>query len=97
MPFDRQSAGRLEVNGQQGVGSVGRATRFFTDVERRAKEVAIHGRIRVDFLGFQRPGRFGAVDLFEVCAWPKSTNDSTAKSRSVEPVDIRARMRRMWS
>jgi DNA helicase-2/ATP-dependent DNA helicase PcrA len=37
------------------------------------------------------------VDLFEVCAWPKSTNDSTAKSRSVEPVDIRARMRRMWS
>jgi DNA helicase-2/ATP-dependent DNA helicase PcrA len=37
------------------------------------------------------------VDQFQVCAWPKSKNDSIAKARSVEPVDIRARMRRMWS
>jgi ATP-dependent DNA helicase UvrD/PcrA len=37
------------------------------------------------------------VDQFQVCAWPKGGNDTTAKSRSVEPVDIRARIRRMWS
>jgi DNA helicase II / ATP-dependent DNA helicase PcrA len=37
------------------------------------------------------------IHLFEVCAWPQATNDSMAKPRSVEPVDIRARMRRMWS
>jgi ATP-dependent DNA helicase UvrD/PcrA len=37
------------------------------------------------------------VDQFQVCAWPKGGNDTPAKSRSVEPIDIRARMRRMWS
>jgi DNA helicase-2/ATP-dependent DNA helicase PcrA len=37
------------------------------------------------------------LDRFQVCAWPKARNDSIANSRSVERVDIRARMRRMWS
>jgi DNA helicase-2/ATP-dependent DNA helicase PcrA len=35
------------------------------------------------------------VDRFEVCAWPKVKQDAT-KSGIVKPVDIRARMRRMW-
>jgi tripartite ATP-independent transporter DctM subunit len=38
------------------------------------------------------PGLFliSIVDQFQVCAWPKGGNNAPAKSRSVEPVDIRA-------
>jgi hypothetical protein len=36
------------------------------------------------------------VNQFEVCAWPKATKDAMVKSGVVEPIDIRARMRRMW-
>jgi DNA helicase-2/ATP-dependent DNA helicase PcrA len=36
------------------------------------------------------------VDRFEVCAWPEATTVAMAKSRNVDPVDIGARMRRMW-
>jgi DNA helicase II / ATP-dependent DNA helicase PcrA len=36
------------------------------------------------------------VDQFEVCAWPKATKDAMVKLGVVEPIDIRARMRRMW-
>jgi DNA helicase-2/ATP-dependent DNA helicase PcrA len=37
------------------------------------------------------------LDQFNVCGWPNGREDSVAESRSVKPVDIRARMRRMWS
>jgi ATP-dependent DNA helicase UvrD/PcrA len=36
------------------------------------------------------------VDRFEVCAWPEATTVAMAKSPNVPPVDIGARMRRMW-
>jgi ATP-dependent DNA helicase UvrD/PcrA len=36
------------------------------------------------------------VDRFEVCAWPEATTVAMAKSANVQPVDIGARMRRMW-
>jgi UvrD-like helicase C-terminal domain len=36
------------------------------------------------------------VDRFEVCVWPEATTVAMAKSRNVEPVDIGARMGRMW-
>jgi len=37
------------------------------------------------------------VDRFEVCAWPEATTLAMAKSANVQPFDIGARMRRMWS
>jgi DNA helicase-2/ATP-dependent DNA helicase PcrA len=36
------------------------------------------------------------IDRFEVCAWPKVTQDAMTKSGIVKSIDIRARMRRMW-
>ncbi len=36
------------------------------------------------------------VDRFEVCAWPEATKVARAAAGNVEPVDIGARMRRMW-
>jgi DNA helicase II / ATP-dependent DNA helicase PcrA len=36
------------------------------------------------------------VDRFEVCVWPEATTVAMAKSSNVQPVDIGARMRRMW-
>jgi DNA helicase-2/ATP-dependent DNA helicase PcrA len=36
------------------------------------------------------------VDRFEVCAWPEATTVAMANSANVQPVDISARMRRMW-
>ena len=36
------------------------------------------------------------VDRYEVCAWPEATTVAMAKSANVQPVDIGARMRRMW-
>jgi ATP-dependent DNA helicase UvrD/PcrA len=36
------------------------------------------------------------IDWFELCAWPEARKIAMAKSRNAEPVDIGARMRRMW-
>jgi DNA helicase-2/ATP-dependent DNA helicase PcrA len=36
------------------------------------------------------------VDRFEVCAWPEATTGAMAKPANIGPVDITARMRRMW-
>jgi len=36
------------------------------------------------------------VDRFELCAWPEATTVEMAKSANVQPIDIGARMRRMW-
>jgi DNA helicase-2/ATP-dependent DNA helicase PcrA len=36
------------------------------------------------------------VDRFEVYAWPEATTVTKGKSANVQPVDIGARMRRMW-
>jgi len=36
------------------------------------------------------------VDRFELCAWPKARKIAMPKSSKLEPVDIGARMRRMW-
>jgi DNA helicase-2/ATP-dependent DNA helicase PcrA len=36
------------------------------------------------------------IDRFENCAWPEPTTVAMAKSVNVQPVDIGARMRRMW-
>ena len=37
------------------------------------------------------------LDRFEACAWPEASAASVARSSKREPVDIGARLRRMWS
>ena len=37
------------------------------------------------------------LDRFEACAWPEASAASAARSSTREPVDIGARLRRMWS
>jgi DNA helicase-2/ATP-dependent DNA helicase PcrA len=36
------------------------------------------------------------IDRFEVCAWPEAPKDAVSESPNLKPVDIGARMRRMW-
>jgi DNA helicase-2/ATP-dependent DNA helicase PcrA len=36
------------------------------------------------------------IDRFEVCAWPEALKDAVSESPNLKPVDIGARMRRMW-
>jgi ATP-dependent DNA helicase UvrD/PcrA len=37
------------------------------------------------------------IDRFEVCAWPEAPKDAVSESPNLKPVDIGARMRRMWT
>jgi DNA helicase II / ATP-dependent DNA helicase PcrA len=36
------------------------------------------------------------IDQFEVCAWPEAPKDAVSESPNLKPVDMGARMRRMW-
>jgi DNA helicase II / ATP-dependent DNA helicase PcrA len=36
------------------------------------------------------------IDRFEVCAWPEAPKDAVSESPNLKPVDIGARMRRVW-
>jgi DNA helicase-2/ATP-dependent DNA helicase PcrA len=36
------------------------------------------------------------IDRFEVCAWPEAPKHAVSESPNLKPVDIGARMRRMW-
>src|SRR5712692_11426654 len=60
------SAGRLRIDGVDGVSAAARAGRFIPNVLRGAVEVARGRRVGAGLLVFQRPGRLGAIDLSEV-------------------------------
>src|SRR5260221_11549236 len=61
-----QRAGGLVGDNVYGVNTTPRTSGLHTDVLVRSEEVRIGRAVRVDLLLFQRPGRLGAIDLFEV-------------------------------
>src|SRR4026209_1966188 len=62
-----QCARRLLVDLVQAVGAAAGALGFVTDVVGRAVEVRGGRCVTAGFLVFERPGRFGTLNLLEVC------------------------------